>query len=153
MAESSPIHEPMAPQTLATGGPTLGSVWQRIKLVLNRGVFWSYERGSWQYDVIVAVILAFIFLTPRSWFHDQPQLELSDLRHRQGVIEVDTSKKDAQKYLIDSRLVDAMRPAPPEAAVTEILRLRLQREFHVKSVEPVRDKNGVLLGYEVVGAP
>jgi hypothetical protein len=41
-----------------------------------RTLFWSYERGTWPYDVIVAVILIFVLLTPRKWFHDQPrQLE------------------------------------------------------------------------------
>ena len=38
-----------------------------------RTIFWSYERGSWPYDVFVAVILVFVLLTPREWFHDQPQ--------------------------------------------------------------------------------
>jgi len=38
-----------------------------------RTVFWSYERGSWPYDVFVGVILAFVLLTPRGWFHDRPQ--------------------------------------------------------------------------------
>jgi len=38
-----------------------------------RTIFWSYERGSWPYDVLVAVILAFVLLTPRGWFHDRPQ--------------------------------------------------------------------------------
>jgi len=38
-----------------------------------RTMFWSYERGSWPYDVLVAVILAFVLLTPRGWFHDRPQ--------------------------------------------------------------------------------
>jgi hypothetical protein len=40
-----------------------------------RTIFWSYERGSWPYDVFVAVILAFVLLTPRGWFHDRPQEE------------------------------------------------------------------------------
>jgi hypothetical protein len=38
-----------------------------------RTIFWSFERGSWPYDVFVAVILAFVLLTPREWFHDRPQ--------------------------------------------------------------------------------
>jgi len=29
---------------------------------------WSYERGTLQYDIICALILAFIFFTPRSCF-------------------------------------------------------------------------------------
>jgi hypothetical protein len=38
-----------------------------------RTIFWSFERGSWPYDVFVAVILAFVLLTPRAWFHDRPE--------------------------------------------------------------------------------
>jgi hypothetical protein len=38
-----------------------------------RTIFWSFERGSWPYDVFVAVILVFVLLTPRQWFHDRPQ--------------------------------------------------------------------------------
>jgi hypothetical protein len=29
---------------------------------------WTYERGTLQYDIICALILAFIFLVPRSCF-------------------------------------------------------------------------------------
>lgn len=31
-----------------------------------RVIFWTYERGGWQYDILSALILAFIFLTPRA---------------------------------------------------------------------------------------
>lgn len=34
-------------------------------------ILWNHERGSWQYDVICLLIIAFIFLTPKSWF-DKP---------------------------------------------------------------------------------
>lgn len=40
---------------------------------IKRFLLWDYARASWQYDVMVAVILAFIFLTPRSVFRDQPR--------------------------------------------------------------------------------
>lgn len=36
--------------------------------VFKRIVFWSYSRTTWQYDVLCALILAFVFLTPKSWF-------------------------------------------------------------------------------------
>ena len=42
--------------------------------MLKRFILWDVPRASWQYDVIVAVILAFIFLTPRDWFRDQPRI-------------------------------------------------------------------------------
>src|ERR1700680_79004 len=42
--------------------------------MLKRFILWDYPRASWQYDVIVAIILAFIFLTPRDLFRDQPRI-------------------------------------------------------------------------------
>ena len=39
-------------------------------LVLWRALFWTYERGTWQYDLWVIAILAFVWLTPPSWLHD-----------------------------------------------------------------------------------
>jgi len=38
-----------------------------VKIILStlkKILFWSYERGSWQYDLMCVVILAFIFLVP-----------------------------------------------------------------------------------------
>jgi hypothetical protein len=38
-----------------------------VKIILStlkKILFWPYERGSWQYDVMCVVILAFIFLVP-----------------------------------------------------------------------------------------
>lgn len=31
-------------------------------------LFWTYQRGTWQYDVLCAFILVFIFLTPATVF-------------------------------------------------------------------------------------
>ncbi len=39
-------------------------MWQAVRRVL----FWTYDRGSWQYDIIVLVILVFIFVSPQTLF-------------------------------------------------------------------------------------
>jgi hypothetical protein len=31
-------------------------------------IWWSYERASWQWDVLCILIMCFIFLTPKAWF-------------------------------------------------------------------------------------
>jgi hypothetical protein len=31
-------------------------------------IAWSYERASWQWDVLCLLIMCFIFLTPKWWF-------------------------------------------------------------------------------------
>jgi hypothetical protein len=41
--------------------------------ILKSYLFWTYERGSFHYDVMVTLILAFIFITPHVWnFGDHP---------------------------------------------------------------------------------
>jgi hypothetical protein len=35
---------------------------------IKKIILWSYERGTWQYDVLCLLIIAFIFLTPSSLF-------------------------------------------------------------------------------------
>jgi hypothetical protein len=42
-----------------------------ILITLKKILFWSYERGSWQYDVMCVLILAFIFLSPNSIFESR----------------------------------------------------------------------------------
>jgi hypothetical protein len=39
-------------------------------LVLWRAFFWTYERATWQYDLWVIAILAFIWMTPPEWLGD-----------------------------------------------------------------------------------
>lgn len=36
--------------------------------VFKKVILWSYGRTTWQYDVLCVLILAFVFLTPKSWF-------------------------------------------------------------------------------------
>lgn len=38
---------------------------------MMRIFFWDYERGTWQYDVFCLLIIAFIFLSPGSWFDNK----------------------------------------------------------------------------------
>ena len=147
MAQTTNVREDALPPA-PTGASTLGTLGAKIRLVIARSLFWAYERGSWQYDVIVLVILAFIFLSPRSWFNDRPTLELSDLRHQQGIMEVGRVNKTA-RYLLDARLVESLGQKP-EDAILVILKQHLRRSFTVKSLDAVRDRNQVILGYTVV---
>jgi hypothetical protein len=154
MAESTEFHGDIAAPAGAAGTSALHALGRTLRRIFARAVFWHYERGSWQYDAICAVILAFIFL-PRSWFHDRPQLQLSDLRHVQGVVEV-SHLRNEHTYQVDSRLVESvmqdrsMSAEKPEDAIRAILQRRVKGLSNVKSLEPIRDKNHVILGYTVV---
>jgi hypothetical protein len=125
------------------------SAWAKLRVIAARSVFWSYERGSWQYDIICAVILAFIFITPASWFHDRPTLGLTNLRHTHGVIELGRAS-DGLHYLVDARLVSSLSPLNTNDAIRQVLQARLHRPVTLKMVAVLRDRNDVVLGYTAV---
>ncbi len=35
---------------------------------MKKLILWNYSRGTWQYDIFCLMIVAFIFLTPQTWF-------------------------------------------------------------------------------------
>ncbi len=41
---------------------------------IKKFILWNYERGTWQYDVFCLLIIAFIFLTPKTWFEKREKL-------------------------------------------------------------------------------
>ncbi len=124
-------------------------MWAKVKRFFKSALLWSYERGGWQYDIICIVILAFIFVTPRSWFRDRPTLQLSDLRHVQGVIEVGKIKT-GRIYQVDARLVESSAIKDPERALRHILEQQLKKPPAIREWMAIRDRNQVILGYTVV---
>ncbi|HUL33395.1 MAG TPA: hypothetical protein VL128_05900 [Candidatus Eisenbacteria bacterium] len=121
-----------------------------IGQILNRMFFWSYERGSWQYDVAVALILMFVF-TPKSWFHDQPQVGLPV---SSAQVELLRQSGETQLYKIDSRVL-----APPERtpSLQNDLHNVLQKagqglqdgRFSIGKIEALRDDQGNVIAYQV----
>src|SRR5215475_5699779 len=93
--------------------------------IFSRTFFWSYERGTWQYDLAVILILVFVLLTPRAWFHDQPQVGvpatpgevlLLSGDGKQAVYRVDARilAPPAQTAALENDLHNAMQKALPD---------------------------------------
>ena len=148
MAATTGVHEPALSNLPSPPGKSpLRRVESGIWLVITRSIFWAYERGSWQYDLIVLAILAFIFLSPRSWFNDRPTMQFTELRHLQGIIEMGRVNKEV-RYLVDARLVESL-DQKPEDAIPIILKQHIHKAFTVKSIDAVRDRHQVILSYTV----
>ncbi len=47
---------------------------------IKKFILWNYERGTWQYDVFCLLIIAFIFLTPKTWFEKREKLATQTAR-------------------------------------------------------------------------
>lgn len=104
---------------------------------LKKLLFWAYGRSTWQYDVLCALILAFIFLTPQSW------LRTSELKQAEA-----HPNPSARAYLL----------VEPGITPEQIDRAELERrvrtmtgrpEITVTNWRPVRDEQGRIVGFEV----
>jgi hypothetical protein len=150
MSERAEFREPAYPPAkLASPEGARPGAWEKLKLIATRAVLWSYERGSWQYDIIVVLILAFIFLAPSSWFHDRPRLQLTDLRHVPGIMELNHNG-NTWTLQVDARLVPSATGPQAERSIRKLLSPRFGQSLRIKSVSPIRDGRGVMLGYSVV---
>ncbi len=119
-------------------------------------VFWSYERGSWPYDVLVALILIFLLATPRRWFQDGPRPTVPASSQVQLLSE-DASGNHAT-YRVDARLLPpdkrATKSTPELERGTHDILVRTvpaleDRTFQVDRIEFVRSSDGTVLDYDV----
>ena len=110
--------------------------------MLKRFIFWDFPRASWQYDVIVAVILAFIFLTPREWFRDQPRIP-----HASAITMLPT-ENGSTPFFVDTQLLDGIAENQRVSKLSQILQARMSnKRLHVIRVEPILNSEGELQGY------
>jgi hypothetical protein len=117
----------------------------------SRIFFWSYERGSWQYDLAVIAIVVFVLLTPSRWFHDQPTRAVPSPAAQ---IELLNESGNRQIYKVDASIL-----TPPEQMpqLQNELHRRLQKaqsslqngRFEITNVEAVRDAQGAVIAYQV----
>ena len=57
-------------RTRARGGRMSNPARRCRCAMLWNAFFWTYERATWQYDLMVIAILAFVWLTPPDWLGD-----------------------------------------------------------------------------------
>lgn len=120
---------------------------------IGRVFFWSYERMTWQYDVMVALIVAFVLLTPRQWFHDRPQPRATvQLVSQDTGNRITTYRLDAGA-LGTSRQVNAPGAPPIETRAHDVLRDSVSElkgtSFQVVRVDPKRASDGSVAYYDV----
>jgi len=112
---------------------------------LKRFILWDYPRASWQYDVMVGLILAFIFLTPREIFRDQPKAR--------NVALVDTDG-GGSRYLVEPDLLAGQDEAARRATVEKLIHSQAgARNRKIERVEAIYDAEKDVRGYLVYTKP
>ena len=94
---------------------------------LGRLIFWDFRRTSWQWDIIVTLILAFIFLTPRDIFRDQPRAASIQMLPAQ------------QGFLIEPKLLADVPEADRPRKAAELVNQRFKTHTTITHVAPVYD--------------
>ena len=111
---------------------------------LKRLIFWEFPRASWQYDLIVAAILAFIFLTPRDVFRDQPRA--------QSVVQL-PAERGANVFWVEPDLLQSVSEPNRAARVEALLKARYGKRETVVRLEPVYVDERELRGYMAFTRP
>jgi len=118
----------------------------RISQTIRSYIWWTYPRGSVPYDVMVTVILAFIFLTPL-WvnFRDQPQ----ERPPRQTEVVVQ-QEGDGFIYKVDPSAVKPGSDAEVRESLMRVIE-PVAGEITIDRYEAERDSKHRIIAYKVWG--
>ena len=138
-------HSSRDASTLAGQSSTKRSLQQ----VLKSYFYWTYSRGSFHYDVMVTLILVFIFVTPFVWdYGDKPA---STASNTQPI----TVVGDGGHGLIVTLLASDVN-VPPESS-TPLIKADLKKamqpvlgdSMYVERWQVIRDPNGNPVSWKV----
>lgn len=116
-------------------------VWRTIKSF----IFWSYERGTVQYDIMVTLILIFVFFSPRLInFNDRP---VERNPHSTGVV-VYPDGQGEFIYQVDSRAVPTGDDSAVRAALLRVIE-PISGSVSISRYETVTDSRDRVVAYKV----
>jgi hypothetical protein len=116
--------------------------------------WWTYERGSFHYDVMVTLILIFMFVGPRFIdFKDRP-VETVALRSSEVLVKEAGIKGDTSRFMYQIRADDIQKAvegdnsdAAVKAAIIRVIE-PIAGEVTMERYEPVRDAQGNIIAYD-----
>ncbi|MBS1811528.1 MAG: hypothetical protein JST84_25430 [Acidobacteria bacterium] len=120
-----------------------------MKKLLNilRNIFlWSYERATWQYDLLVVLIIATIFFVPGQFFgdRDRPLRTPNEEIVRRWSIE----SKKISTFAARSGKAETLKNDPREV-VQLYLREVIRPDIEVADCKVELDTGGKVTGYSV----
>ncbi|MEO8735776.1 MAG: hypothetical protein ABI380_04480 [Edaphobacter sp.] len=117
--------------------------------ILRSYLFWTYERGSFHYDVMVTLILLFLFIGPRFIdFKDKP-VETVALQSSEVLIKEAGTNDEGSLFIYQIRAEDMHGAATDSDRQAAILRVvePISGEVTLQRYEPVHDAQGKIIAY------
>ena len=119
----------------------MGAIWRTI-----RGyILWSYERGSLHYDIMVTLILLFVFVSPHFVNYKDKPVERNP--HLTGVIVI-PSKNGGFIYQIQASAVNASEGKDVRRQLEQIIE-PISGAVSITKYETVADASGRPQSYKV----
>lgn len=106
---------------------------------IKRVIFWDFPRASWQYDVIVIAILAFIFLTPREIFRDQPKA--------QSIVLLPNETPGVEVFYLEPKLLIDSTESERFQKATQMLERRDGKKLQLYRLTPIFDSEKEIKGF------
>jgi hypothetical protein len=117
---------------------------------LHRYIFWTYERGSFHYDVMVTLILLFLFVSPRFIdFKDKP-VQAVPLQHSEVLVQSERGSGNEATFVYEIRVDDlhgAKSDAEFRAAILNVVE-PIAGDVTLKKYTPVADTKGHIVAYD-----
>ena len=113
-------------------------------------IFWSYERGSIHYDVMVTAILVFMFVSPHFIDYNDKPVETVALHASEVLVrEAGTTSSGSSRFMYQVRADDMGAAKTDAERQTAILRViePISGEVTLERYEPVRDAQGKIVAY------
>jgi hypothetical protein len=117
--------------------------------LLRSYIFWSYERGSFHYDIMVTAILIFMFVSPHFIdFKDKP-VETVALHASEVLVKEAGTEGQSSRFMYQIRADDiggAKTDAELRAAMLRVIE-PISGEVTLERYEPVHDAQGKVVAY------
>jgi len=112
-------------------------------------IFWSYERGSFHYDIMVTAILIFMFVSPRFIDYKDKPVETVALHASEVLVREAGTSGGSSRFIYQVRAEDMGNVTTDAERRAAILRLiePISGEVSLERYEPVRDAQGKVIAY------
>jgi hypothetical protein len=117
--------------------------------LLGSYIFWAYERGSVQYDIMVTAILLFMFVSPHIIDYKDKPVETVALHASEVLVREAGTSDGSSRFIYQVRAEDmghATTDAERRAAILRVIE-PISGEVTLDHYEPVYDAQGKVIAY------
>jgi len=118
--------------------------------LLKSYFFWTYERGSFHYDIMVTAILLFMFISPRFIKYNDSPVETVALRSSEILVKEDGRVGDQARFIYQIRADDMGQAATDADRRRRIMHLiePISGEVTLLRYDEVKDAGGHVIAYD-----